>query len=335
MKRRGFISGIGAAALSSHIAPVWADLCSDVKIGLSTPANFQDNGVFVWIRTCADLLEEAGFGVRIFPNSTIGGEHERISQMQLGLLDINATGGDEIARWSPMAAAGARPFLVNSYDHMSRLIADTPYVEAISIDLRKHGLELIDFAYTASMVGLFTRNTPVHNLADLQKLRLRVLSEADFNLLRAWKVRGVKVAWEEVAQALQTGIVDAYLNPPNIATMFGHGTVLDYFSDLRMGPASRLLVASTRWLDSLSAAQHDTVQDIFLQARAANRAWARDREVLDRQRLEKTGIEWISLSAESRNGWVEASKAIPPSDWDTPEATEQYLAWVEATRGNG
>jgi TRAP-type C4-dicarboxylate transport system substrate-binding protein len=335
VKRRAFISGIGAAAVASRVTPAWADLYSDVKIGLSTPANFQDNGVFVWIKTCSDLLQQAGFGVRIYPNSTIGGEHERISQMQLGLLDINATGGDEIARWSPMAAAGARPFLVNSYDHMSRLIADTPYIEAISADLRKQGLELIDFAYTASMVGLFTHNTPVHNLADLQKLRLRVLSEADFSLLRAWQVRGVKVAWEEVAQALQTGIVDAYLNPPNIATMFGHGTVLDYFSDLRMGPASRLLVASTRWLDSLTSIQRDELQGIFLQARAANRDWARDREALDRQRLEKTGIEWISLTEENRNGWVEASKAIPPSAWDTPEATGQYLEWVEATRRAG
>ncbi len=335
MKRRALIQGMGGAVLAGCLGSARADVYSDVKIGMSTPANFQDNGVFVWIKTCADLLEQNGFGVRIYPNSTIGGEHERISQMQLGLLDINATGGDEVARWSPMAAAGARPFLVNSYDHMSRLIADTPYVEAISRDLRPHGLELVDLAYTASMVGLFTRGTPVHHLSDLQKLRLRVLSEADFSLLRAWQVRGVKVAWEEVAQALQTGIVDAYLNPPNVATMFGHGTVLDYFSDLRMGPASRLLVASTHWLDSLTPAQRDQVQGFFLQARAANRAWARDREALDRRRLEKTGIEWITLSDEARQDWVDASTAIPPSAWDTPEASAQYLEWVEATRRPG
>ena len=335
MSRRSFLQVMGGVALAGCYAPARADLYTDVKIGMSTPANFQDNGVYVWIKTCADLLREAGFGVRIYPNSTVGGEHERVSQMQLGLLDINGTGGDEIARWSPMAAAGARPFLVNSYDHMSRLIADTPYVEAISADLRPHGLELVDLAYTASMVGLFTRNTPVHHLADLQKLRLRVLSEADFSLLRAWNVRGVKVAWEEVAQALQTGIVDAYLNPPNIATMFGHGTVLDYFTDLRMGPASRLLVVSTKWLDSLTATQRDDVQGFFLQARAANRAWARDREALDRERLEKTGIKWITLPDENRNEWVDASMAIPPSDWDTPEASAQFLAWVEETRRPG
>jgi len=314
--------------------PAWADLINDVKMGMSTPANFQDNGVYVWIKTCADLMAEAGYGIRVYPNSTIGGEQERTIQTQLGLLDINATGGDELARWSPMIAAGARPFRIDSYDHLSRLIEQTPYIERITTELRPQGLVLVDFVYTASMVGLFTRNTPVHRLEDLQKLRLRVLSEADFNLLRAWRVRGVKVAWEEVAQALQTGIVDAYLNPPNVATMFGHGSVLDYFSDLRMGPASRLLVASADWWDAFTAYEQDELRAIFKAARMANREWTRNREELDRRRLEATGIEWLSLSNDHRAAWVQASLEIPQSAWETQEATAQFDAWVESTGGS-
>lgn len=332
MKRRGFIRGLGLGALGACAAPAWANLASDVKVGMSTPASLEHNGVYVWIRTCADALQEAGFGTRVYPNSTLGGDRERTYQMQLGLLELNATGGDEIGRWSPMIAATGRPFLIASYDHMSRLLSQTPYIERVSSELRAYGLELIDMAYTASMVGLFTRGTPVHNMDDLRRLRLRVLSEADFALLRAWDVRGVQVAWEEVAQGLQTGIIDAYLNPPNIALMFGHGSVLDYFTDLRMGPAGRLVVASTAWLDSLGAGQRDDVERAFTAARAANRAWTAATQSADRTSLQRAGIEWIELTPEARQEWVDASAAIPPSHWETADAREQYMEWVEQTR---
>lgn len=332
MKRRRFIEGMALGALAAGTRPVSASLAGDVKIGMSTPASLEHNGVYVWIRTCADALNEAGFGTRVYPNSTLGGDRERTYQMQLGLLELNATGGDEIGRWSPMMAATARPFLIGSYDHMSRLLSQTPYIERVSAELRPHGLELVDMAYTASMVGLFTRGSPVRRMDDLRQLRLRVLSEADFALLRAWDVRGVQVAWEEVAQGLQTGIIDAYLNPPNIALMFGHGSVLDYFTDLRMGPAGRLVVASTQWLDSLSSADREAVDQAFDSARAANRAWTANTLSTDRANLERAGIEWIELDPASRNEWVEASAAIPPGDWETPEARELYLEWVEQTR---
>jgi len=335
VNRRGFVQAIGAAAFAGCMRPCRANLATDVKIGMSTPASMEHNGVYVWIKTCSDALENAGFGTRVYPNSTLGGDRERTYQMQLGLLDINATGGDEIGRWSPMIAATARPFLIGSYDHMSRLLSETPFIERVSSELRPYGLELVDMAYTASMVGLFTRGKPVHNMGDLRQLRLRVLSEADFALLRAWDVRGVQVAWEEVAQGLQTGIIDAYLNPPNIALMFGHGSVLDYFTDLRMGPAGRMVVASTKWLDTLSSGQRDDVNRAFADARAANRAWTTAMLSEDRTNLEKAGIEWIELDAGARQEWVEASAAIPPGVWETPEADAQYLEWIEQTRRPG
>ncbi len=334
MKRRALIQGLGAAALGVSASGLRANLDSDVKIGMSTPASLERNGVYVWIKTCADRLREHGIGARVYPNSTLGGDRERTYQMQLGLLELNATGGDEIGRWSPLIAGSARPFLINSYGHMSRLVSDTPFVEHVSRDLRPHGLEMVDLAYTASMVGLFTNGTPVHTMDDLQKLRLRVLSEADFALLRAWRVRGVQVAWEEVAQALQTGIIDAYLNPPNIALMFGHGSVLDYYTDLRMGPAARIVVASTEWLDSLTSNERDAVNDAFAAARAANRAWTQSIQTADRANLEKAGIEWIDLEPEARQAWIDASEAIVAGAWETPEASAQYREWVNQTRGD-
>jgi len=197
MKRRAFLTGLGACAIAAGCA----NPRNTVKIGMSTPGDPANNGVYAWIDAFMKTLDAAGMRVEAFPNSTIGGERERVMQLRMGLLEVNSTGGDEVNRWSPMAAAGAHPFLIDTYSHLDRLLGDTPYIERISNDFERYGFRLVDFAYTGSMVGLFTRGRPVRTLADLRQLRLRVLSAADMGLLRAWNVRGVQVAWEEVAQA--------------------------------------------------------------------------------------------------------------------------------------
>ncbi len=327
MIRRAFLVGLGANAMVSS--------CTDprgaIKVGISTPADPLRNGVYVWVEAFMNVLREAGFRLDVFANSSIGGERERVMQVRLGLLEINATGGDEISRWSPLSAAGAHPFLIDSYDHMDRLLTQTPYLEQISTDFQQRGFRLADFVYTGSMVGLFTRGRPVRTLEDLRKLRLRVLSAADLDLLNTWRVRGVQVAWEEVAQALQTGMVDAYLNPPNIAPMFGHGTVLDYFTDLRMGPASRMVIISEHWFQSLSADEKEVVEKASAAGRAANRLWTKNAQSRDRERLEETGIKWITLTDAERREWLDVSEAIPNGRWETPEASAQFRRWVNET----
>lgn len=334
MKRRNFLKYTASAAASLCIGSHTTNALSlndDVKFGFSTPAGPKNNGAYVWIEACAKVLAKHGFGIRTYPNSSLGGEMERLFQTQLGLMELNATSGDSIGRWSPMVYAMARPFLIETYDHMDRLLTKTPFLDVVSKELASHGLEVIDMLYTGSMVGLFTRQLPVHTLSDLRKLRLRVLSAADMDLLHAWDVRGVQVAWEEVAQALQTGMVDAYLNPPNIAPMFGHGAVLDYFTDLRMGPAARILLASKKWLDSLTPAERDIFEEARTAGRIANRHWTQNAIRRDREKLDASGIKWITLNNSEREEWVEACKKIPPNRWEVPKKTAQYLEWVEAT----
>jgi TRAP-type C4-dicarboxylate transport system substrate-binding protein len=334
MKRRSFLKHTVSLAAISGFASAGIKAITiddDVKFGFSSPASLENNGIYVWLDACAQVLRQHGFGTRMYPNSGLGGEMERLYQTQLGLMELNVTSGDSIGRWSPLLYAGARPFYIETYDHMDRLLTETPYLKAMSKELAPHDIEIVDIVYTGSMVGLFTRGLPVKSLRDLRKLRLRVLSAADMDLLHAWDVRGVQVAWEEVAQALQTGMVDAYLNPPNIAPMYGHGAVLDYFTDLRMGPAVRMLIVSKKWLNSLSTNQITVFEQAKEAGRKANRAWNKKALARDRERLEKTGIQWISLTPDERQEWVEACKKIPPNRWEVPEKTAQYLAWVEQT----
>ena len=319
----------GALAMSPSLARAAEPL--DVKIGMSTPLNAERNGVYVWVRTLGDALERAGARVRIYPNSALGGEKERMDQVAIGLLEVNDTGGDELTRLSPLFHA-QRPFEIESYEHLDRLIEQTGFLAEVNAELADDDLVLVDYAYTGSMVGLLTRGKAVHRIEDLRSLRLRILSAADLNLLAAWQVRGVRVAWEEVAQALQTGMVDAYLNPPIVAVMFGHGNVIDYFTDLRMGPSARVIVTSRRWYLGLSPEMRAAFDAGVREARAANRRWAADAMQRERALLEKAGIEWVDIDSSAREQWRELTRRIAPTRWETPAADARMRAMVEQSK---
>jgi TRAP-type C4-dicarboxylate transport system substrate-binding protein len=305
---------------------------SDIKIGMSTPMDLERNGVYVWVHTLAKSLERAGARVRVYPNSALGGEKERMDQVAIGLLEINVTGNDELNRLSPLFHAMQRPFQIDSYEHMDRVLYEAGLLDAVNEELADDDYVLLDFAYTGAMVGLLTRRTPVYRIDDLRPLRLRILSAADIGLLNAWGVRGTRVAWEEVAQALQTGMVDAYLNPPIVAVMFGHGNVIDYFSDLRMGPSGRVVVASRRWYERLDPALREALHNGILEARRANREWTM--QAVDRERglLEKTGIKWLEIAPEAREEWRRLNERMQRSRWESPQAEARLRQMIESTR---
>ena len=118
MKRRTFLSGVGATTLVASCA----DPRNTVKLGMSTPADLTNNGVYVWAHAFIETLKASGFRTEVFPNSSIGGERERVMQARIGLLEVNATGGDEVSRWSPLAAASAHPFLIDTNNSMDSLM---------------------------------------------------------------------------------------------------------------------------------------------------------------------------------------------------------------------
>ncbi len=315
----------GAPAVAAPGPPI------DVKIGMSTPADPERNGVYVWIRALAQSLEHASARVRVYPSSGLGGDVERMDQVEIGLLEVNETGGDALARLSPLLDA-MRPFEIESYEHLDRLLERTDFLAEVNAELADDDLVLLDFAYTGEMVGLLTRGKPVHRIGDLRSLRLRIISAGDLSLLAAWKVRGVRVAWEEVAQALQTGMVDAYLNPPIVAVMFGHGNVLDYFTDLRMGPSARLIVTSRRWYERLPPQFRAVFDAGVLEARAANRAWLAGARRRERALLEKAGIKWIDMKPAERAAWQALTWTMPRTRWQTAEAEVRLKRMIAASR---
>jgi TRAP-type C4-dicarboxylate transport system substrate-binding protein len=301
-----------------------------VKIGLSSAADPERSGEYVWAREFAASLQRRGVSAVIYPGSSLGNELVRSEQVLLGLLEVNVTGGHDLVDLSRLYATTELPFIFRSILEVAALIETTDFVQQVNGELGPHGVLLVDQAYLGGLTGLFTAREPIRSLADMPKFRLRAMSSQQLGFFAAWGAAGTQVAWEEVPQALQTGIADGYLNAPVVPVLFGHGGQLDYFTDISMQPSMRSVVMSALWYHGLSPEQRAVVDQATLDARGVLRSWVQETIKKEFTMLASIGIERIALDQQQREAFRQ--KLLPLySTMATPAAIRQmesYLAQI-------
>lgn len=317
------------AAFSWLVFPAVA--AADVKIALSAAADANKSGTYVWALAFSEALEKGGMETSIFTSSSLGNEVVRAEQVLLGLLEVNVCGTQEFEPFTDLIAALELPFMFEDNDELDRLIDETDFlsqVNEISVD---YGMRMIDLAYLGGMSGLFTAREAIREVSDVKSFRMRAMVSEQVDYFQAWGGAATQVAWEEVPQALQTGIVDGYMNPPIVAVLFGHGGQLDYFTDIRMSPSTRVISVSESWFQGLDDAERLVVQHAFKVAREANRAWAARSEERDFRLLDEVGIEVIHLSPAARDEFRQ--KLLPLYEHQaTPHALQLVQGYVDSLR---
>jgi TRAP-type C4-dicarboxylate transport system substrate-binding protein len=260
------------------------------------------------MRACLDAMEISGIATSLSTNAALGREEDRTELTGLGLLNLNDAGISEATALSDTYVVAQLPFLFRDLAHFEQLLEDQSFLSEVNDKLARAGLVLIDAAFLGGMSGLFTTQRPVRTIEDMRGLRLRAMDRRDLVLIETFGASGVQVAWEETPQALQTGIASGYLNPPLAPVLFGHGAYLNYFTDLRIAPAHRLIVASSKWINSLGASERETVEAAFSAGRAANRKWSQERLQSDLQLLKDSGIETVEVSQEARDTFRDVAR---------------------------
>ena len=305
MTQRFHKTGIAIAAFSILLAWDSPAGAKEIRIGLSATADKENSGIYIWARTFADELERVGMVATIYPSSTLGNEIVRTEQVLLGLLEVNVTGTQEVEVFSELVVTLDLPFLFKNDDEADALMHHTGYLSEMNSETRPMGMRVVNLVGMGGGTGLFTARAPIETVADVKKFRMRAMSNEQLDWVEAWGGAGTQVAWEEVPQALQTGIADGYINPPVVAVLFGHGGQLDYFTDLEISPSIRVVVFSEAWYQGLSEEERIAVNRAASVARTANREWmAKNLERIFKM-LSDIGIEIIQPGERERDAFRE------------------------------
>lgn len=319
------ITGVAIALTFAFALPSAAQ----VKIALDAPKDLENVGTYVWAHTFGEHLAANGMSYEEFERGALGGEAEKLDQVSQGLLEVSMSDTNSAASLEPMTMGLMLPYFFSGVDEMDRALNEGGMLARINEGTTAKGVRVLDIALIGAGAGIFNTKKPVNTMADLADLRMRALDERQIAAMKAWGTTGTIVAWDEVPNALQTGIADGYLNPPVVPLLFGHTSFIKYFTDANILPSTRAVLASEDWYQGLSDEERQIVQDAVKAAHDANRAWL-DTQKAVIGKLEEAGIEVTTLSPEA---FAEFQAASQPIYQAVPLPEGGLDAW-NAAKGN-
>jgi C4-dicarboxylate-binding protein DctP len=211
LTRRALVAAAGLAAL---VPPASAQAPIVIKFShVVTPDTPKGKGS----ERFKQLAEERTKGrvkVEVYPNSQLYKDKEELEALQLGSVQMLAP---SLAKFGPL---GAREFEVFDLPYMFsdtasfRAVTEGPVGKALLARLEPKGIK--GLAYWDNGFDIMTANKPLHRVADMKGLKMRIQSSKvlDANMRSLGAIPQV-MAFSELYQGLQSGVVDGCENTPS------------------------------------------------------------------------------------------------------------------------
>ncbi|MBU5612611.1 TRAP transporter substrate-binding protein [Geomonas azotofigens] len=163
------------------------------------------------------LAEERTKGrvkVEVYPNSQLYKDKEEMEALQLGAVQMLAP---SLAKFAPLGVKEFEvfdlPFIFDNYQELHK-VTQGPVGAKLLKKLEPKGI--LGLAYWDNGFKVMSANKPIKSVADFrgQKMRIQSSKVLDSEMRSAGAIPQV-LAFSEVYQALQTGVVDGTENPPS------------------------------------------------------------------------------------------------------------------------
>ncbi|MGE0749457.1 MAG: TRAP transporter substrate-binding protein [Variibacter sp.] len=287
---------------------------SAATLGVATPAFAQQKLVLkasdvhpagyptvVAVESLGKKLAEATNGrltVQMYPSMQLGGEKEAIEQAQVGAIQLARVSVGALGPVVDDLNVFNLPFLFRNTAHMQKVI-DGPI-----------GQELLDKVTNnpkAGLVGLcwmdagarnmYDTKKPIHTMADLKGMKVRVMGNPMFvDMMNALGGNGVSMGYDQVFNALQTGVVDGAENNPPSFVFDNHYTVAKFYTLTEHLIVPEILVFSKRTWDGLSKDDQALLKKLGREAQLEERGlWMKyEQQAMDKAKA--AGIQIIEVA---------------------------------------
>lgn len=202
-----------------------------------------------------DLAEKYTKGrvqVQVYANSTLYKDKEEMEALQMGAVQLLAP---SLAKFRPLGVKEFEvfdlPFIFDDYNDLHK-VTQGPIGKSLLDKLEPKGIK--GLAYWDNGFKSFSANRPLKNVADYRGLKMRIQSSKVLaSQMNALGAIPQVMAFSEVYQALQTGVVDGTENPiSNLYTQKMH-EVQKHLSLTNHGYLGYAVIANKKFWDGLPA----------------------------------------------------------------------------------
>ncbi len=190
--------------------------------------------------------------VELYPNSTLYKDKEELEALQLGAVQMLAP---SLAKFGPLGVKEFEvfdlPYIFQNRDVLHR-VTEGPVGASLLAKLEPKGIT--GLAFWDNGFKVMSSNVPMRVPADLKGKKLRIQSSKVLDAqMRAMGANPQVMAFSEVYQALQTGVVDGTENPPsNLYTQKMH-EVQKHVTVTNHGYLGYAVIVNKKFWDGLPA----------------------------------------------------------------------------------
>lgn len=308
-----------------------AALATDVKLAMNGKNDLATNSEAAYVDAFAESLASTGIAVSVFPSNSIGNEKERLGQVSQGLVQINLATSSTPISLSPFMKGILLPFLFESSAEFDKVMMRSDLIDRINEDLVPNGVRLLGFNLRGMDAGIHNVSHPITKISDLADLRMRAMNESQVEFYSALGASSTIVSWAEVANALQTGIADGYINAPNSSIRTGHTQFLRHFTPMGIFPTARAILVSEDWYSGLTEDERAAVDKANAAGIAANRAWIDSWARQVATKFSEAGVTVSELEPGERERFA-AAAASTYKDLVSADTLEAFQVAIEGVR---
>ncbi|MCA0256922.1 MAG: TRAP transporter substrate-binding protein [Proteobacteria bacterium] len=308
--RRNFTRLAGAAAIALSVAmPALAEPLVIKFSHVVAPDTPKGKGATKF-KELAEAYTKGAVKVEVYPNSQLYKDKEELEALQLGAVQMLAP---SLAKFGPLGVQQFElfdlPYLMTSYDDL-RKITDGPVGKSLLSMLEAKGIK--GLAYWDNGFKIMSANSQLHTPDDFLGLKMRIQSskilEAEMKALGA--VPQV-MAFSEVYQALQTGVVDGTENPPsNMYTQKMH-EVQKHATLSNHGYLGYAVIVNKTFWEQLSPDVREQLEKAMAESTAYANSIAKQENEAAIAAMKAAGkTTFYELSDDERKAWIKALRPV-------------------------
>jgi C4-dicarboxylate-binding protein DctP len=259
------------------------------------------------------LAEERTKGrvkVEVYPNSTLYKDGEEMEALQLGSVQMLAP---SVAKFGPLGAREFEvfdlPYIFDNFDELHK-VTGGPVGKKLFQKLETKGI--VGLAFWDNGFKDMSANKPIKVPADYKGMKMRIQSSKVLgDQMKALGAIPQVMAFSEVYQALQTGVVDGTENPPSNFYTQKMNEVQKYLAMTDHGVIEYAVIVNKKFWDGLPADIRSTLEGAMQDATKYANDIAKKENDDALEAVRKAGkTQILTLTADEKNQMKKALIAV-------------------------
>jgi tripartite ATP-independent transporter DctP family solute receptor len=259
----------------------------------------------------------------MYGSMQLGGEKEMIEQGQVGAIQLVRV---SVGAFGPVVDelnVFNLPFVFRNTAHMQKVVDGPIGKELLDKITNNPKTRLVGLCWMdAGARNLYSTKKPIDTIADLKGLKVRVMGNPIFvDMMNSLGGNGVPMGYDQVFNALQTGVIDGAENNPPSFVFDNHYQVAKFYTLTEHLIIPEVLMFSRRTWDGLSKEDQALITKVSQEAQLDERKLWKEYEQKAVDKMKAAGIKIIDVP--DKKPYQDAVKPV----WD--KYGPKYAAMIQ------